>query len=259
MAAGLDFEILTCRYSFLAREPIAFGFPAANRFRGYLGFQLPEPVFRPTLDAGPSGLHDRPRPFTVRAYSLDGRTLHPGQPFSFDLHLFWTDPKPFHHALRQLPWAELTNITTHHVALDLSPRPQPCAAVHVRFLSATELKPAVLPGELPAFHTLACRLRDRISALRATYGPGPLEMDFATFGRNAEDIITTGGELRWHNAARSSQRTGQTHPLGGFTGHVDYAGPLAPYLPWLEAGFYSGVGRQTVWGKGIIQPAPAPR
>lgn len=257
MAAGLDFQVQICRYSFVARETLAFGVPASNRFRGFLGFELPEPVFRPTRATGPSGLHDLPRPFTLRAHSLDGRTLAPGQHFSLELHLFWTDPGPFHQALRQLPWAELTAAAVRTVVLDLAPQPASGGHVRVRFLTPTELKPPIAPGQLPPFHTLVCRLRDRLSALRATYGPGPLDLDHAAFGHGAGAVAASAGELFWHNAARSSQRTGQSHPLGGFTGWVKYEGGVAPYLPWLRAGFYSGVGRQTVWGKGIIECDPA--
>jgi CRISPR/Cas system endoribonuclease Cas6 (RAMP superfamily) len=32
-----------------------------------------------------------------------------------------------------------------------------------------------------------------------------------------------------------------------------YAGELTEFLPWLRAGEYSGVGRQTSWGKGEIR------
>ena len=51
---------------------------------------------------------------------------------------------------------------------------------------------------------------------------------------------------------RLSTRTGQSHPLGGFTGEAVYEGPLTPFLPYLEAARFTGVGRQTVWGKGEI-------
>ena len=66
--------------------------------------------------------------------------------------------------------------------------------------------------------------------------------------------------LEWHDEERRSSRTGQTHPLGGFTGTVTYEGDLAEFLPWLKAGYWTGVGRQTVWGKGLILlPEEPPR
>ncbi len=54
------------------------------------------------------------------------------------------------------------------------------------------------------------------------------------------------------SAERRSGRTGKTHPIGGFIGSADYEGELAEFLPFLEAARWTGVGRQTVWGKGEI-------
>jgi CRISPR-associated endoribonuclease Cas6 len=52
---------------------------------------------------------------------------------------------------------------------------------------------------------------------------------------------------------RKSGRTGQVHPIGGFTSEAEYVGPLAEFLPWLRAARWVGVGRQTVWGKGDLR------
>jgi hypothetical protein len=59
-------------------------------------------------------------------------------------------------------------------------------------------------------------------------------------------------ELRDEHASRRSSRTGQVHPLGGFTGEAEYRGELAEFLPYLRAARWTGVGRQTVWGKGEL-------
>jgi len=53
-------------------------------------------------------------------------------------------------------------------------------------------------------------------------------------------------------AGRTSRATGQRHSLGGFTGVAEYEGDLAEFLPYLEIARWTGVGRQTVWGKGEI-------
>ena len=53
-------------------------------------------------------------------------------------------------------------------------------------------------------------------------------------------------------AERTSRGTGQRHSLGGFTGVAEYQGDLAKFLPYLEIARWTGVGRQTVWGKGEI-------
>ena len=52
---------------------------------------------------------------------------------------------------------------------------------------------------------------------------------------------------------RRSTRTGQTHSIGGFVGIAEYEGDLAEFLPYLEAGRWTGVGRQSVWGKGEMK------
>ena len=50
-------------------------------------------------------------------------------------------------------------------------RAQENQRLRVRFLTPTELK----GGDEPEFGVLIARVRDRISMLRALYGPGPLE------------------------------------------------------------------------------------
>jgi hypothetical protein len=105
----------------------------------------------------------------------------------------------------------------------------------------------------PEFPILFGRLRDRISTLRALYGAGPLEIDFREMGARAALIRMVHCQLQWEKVERKSGRTGQTHPLGGFTGEAEYQGSLAEFLPWLRAARWVGVGRQTVWGKGDVR------
>ncbi len=52
---------------------------------------------------------------------------------------------------------------------------------------------------------------------------------------------------------RRSSRTGQTHSIGGFIGEAEYEGDLREFVPFLRAAKWTGVGRQTVWGKGEIE------
>jgi hypothetical protein len=63
----------------------------------------------------------------------------------------------------------------------------------------------------------------------------------------------TACEGRRVEAERRSSRTGQNHSIGGFVGVAEYEGDLAEFLPYLEAGRWTGVGRQSVWGKGEIR------
>ena len=64
-------------------------------------------------------------------------------------------------------------------------------------------------------------------------------------------------DLRTTFAERTSGRTGQVHPLGGFVGDVEYVGSLGKFMPYLRAARWTGVGRQTVWGRGEIQVSRA--
>ncbi|GEM_PF-5939605 len=257
MPAAPDLECLVCRARFRALRPVRFDVPAANRFRGAMGFRLPEEVFRRKPSSGPSGLRDRPRPFVVRAAHLDGCAVEEGAEFSIALHLFWVDSTPFQRALADLGWARLEDWSEEKMRLSLAPTQSGGRGVRVEFLTATELKPAVPAGQFPPFEVLMARLRDRISSLRSFYGPGPLEVDFRSMVEKAAQVRAVRGQLDWLKAERVSARTGQAHPLSGFTGHVEYQGDVGEFLPWLEAGFYTGVGRQTVWGKGAIRVNPS--
>jgi hypothetical protein len=177
--------------------------------------------------------------------------------------------------------AMLVAVDQEHFAIPLDGPREPAARVRVTFLTPTELKSRDrqkvaknrLAGESacptylesrpqrggtgafacqPEFPILFARLRDRISTLRALYGPGPLDIDFRAMGERASLVRLTRCDLRWIEVERRSSRTGQAHPLGGFTGEVEYDGDLGEFLPYLRAGQWTGVGRQTVWGKGEI-------
>ena len=40
--------------------------------------------------------------------------------------------------------------------------------------------------------------------------------------------------------------------LGGFVGEAEYEGDLTEFVPYLRAAHWTGVGRQTAWGKGAL-------
>lgn len=246
-------------------------------------------IFEPSTGGrGPSGLADPPRPFVFRAAHLDGRTVVPGESFHFDVHIFdLRDPALAYFVLsfaqlaheglgpgrgraelvrvdqldaRREPKVEVFDGRTFLIQgalppleLDLRPCPDPVPRVRVRFLTPTELKG---DGELtlrPEFGVLFARIRDRLSTLRALYGPGPLEIDFKAMHERAARVRLVRSALRWTETTRRSSKSGQFHPFGGFTGEVEYEGDLAEFLPYLEAAGWTGVGRQTVWGKGELR------
>jgi hypothetical protein len=223
-------------------------------------------IFAPSaVGRGPSGLADWPRPFVFGAAHLDGRTVQPGEAFHFDVHLFDTKDPPvdyFVKAFAELAHAglgpgrgraELLGADETPIALDLSPGPEPVSRVLVRFLTPTELKHGQELAQRPEFPILLARIRDRLSTLRALYGAGPLEIDFKALGERAAAVRMTRCELHRAEADRLSARTGRRHPLGGFVGEAEYEGDLAEFLPYLRAAKWTGVGRQTVWGKGVVE------
>ena len=244
-------------------------------------------LFEPKAVDGPSGFADLPRPFVFRAMHLDGRTIAAAQSFSFDLHLFdheATNIAYFVLAFAQLAReglgpgrrkVELVSVArlnemgqpdgliyeegmvqadagTGAVVIDLRPGETPVSRVRVRFVTPTELKSGQQIVTKPEFGVLACRARDRISQLRELYGEGALALDFRGFGERAARVKMTGSEIRMVDVERRSSRTGQVHSIGGFVGEAEYEGELGEFVPYLRAARWTGVGRQTVWGKGEI-------
>jgi hypothetical protein len=258
---------------------------AANVIRGALGMRLravscppecrgqqvclKEPacvyrqVFHPTLTSGPSGLADPPRPFVLRVQHLNDCRIPPGASFHFYLHVFVRSEmleRAIIAALAQLIESglgptrgsvRLEKVTGESCEVPLQRGGAAVDRVEVRFLTPTELKGVDDPSR-PDFGTLFARLRDRISSLRGLYGAGPLPIDFRRMGERAAAIRLESADIRFEAAERRSTRTGQSHPLGGWVGSATYSGDLREFLPFLEAGRWTGVGRQTVWGKGEI-------
>jgi hypothetical protein len=222
-------------------------------------------LFEPSaIGAGPSGLADWPRPFVFRAHHLDGQTIHPGEQFHFDVNLF--DLEESSRAYLALTFAELAreglgpgrgraellSAEGPRLCLTMQPDENPVQRVRVHFVTPTELKSGSQLVSRPEFPVLFGRLRDRVSTLRSLYGDGPLEIDFRALGERAAAVRTTRCDVRAIEVERRSSRTGQVHSLGGFVGSAEYEGDLAEFLPFLRAGQYTGVGRQTTWGKGEI-------
>jgi hypothetical protein len=251
-----QFFVSAHRFTFRAEERIRFPAVAANKLRGALGFALRDDdrYFRPKQDQGPSGFADPPRPFVLRAQSLNSRTVEAGESFSFDLHLFVPDREclaAFTTAFERVALhGRMQGTEVRSVTFSFEPNNNEARRISVEFLTPTELKHK---GELvqePAFPVLFARIRERIRALARFYSGTNLDVDLTN---EASQVCLAHSSLVHHEAERRSSRTGQTHPLGGFTGEAIYEGRLGPFLPWLEAAYWTGVGRQTVWGKGAIR------
>ncbi len=276
----LTFDVIPLRFFCRAGREFHLN---ANLLRGGFGKSLRmydplvyDRLFEPKRPDGPSGLKDLPRPFVFR---VEERLVKSGEVFDFRVHLFgfseWI-------GVIQRAFARIAEIERVEGGQPMRLSMEPCRnvrSVRITFLTPTELKapdrtvrgrcpdrPCSInsvnsgnqgiaggPGDAPpTFAVLFGRARDRISTLRSAYQDGPLDIDFKSMGERAKLIRTTRWDIRRSRAERTSRRTGQTHSLGGFTGVVEYEGDLGEFLPYLEIARWTGVGRQTVWGKGEI-------
>ncbi|MBY0502559.1 MAG: CRISPR system precrRNA processing endoribonuclease RAMP protein Cas6 [Bryobacteraceae bacterium] len=125
--------------------------------------------------------------------------------------------------------------------------------VRVRLVTPTEIKGEGFTAERPDFGPLLARIRDRVSNLAWLYGGERWQLEHRALGLAAKQVVTLRSELREVGGERRSMRSGQRHSLGGLAGEVEYGGDLGPFVSWLEAGGWTGVGRQTVWGKGELE------
>jgi hypothetical protein len=235
---------------------------AGNVLRGALGSALRGVVcaedylriFEPgAARAGPSGLSNWPRPYVIRGAALNGRIVQPGEQFCFDLHLFDTRDAALEHFMRAFAdWADLVSVDRSQVAVDLDAPRAPVSRIRVEFQTPTEIKAQGGFGDAE-FSILLARARDRLSTLRSLYGAGPLEIDFRDVAERGRSVKTLRSELRQVKVGRRSSRTGQRHGIGGFVGFAEYEGDLAEFMPYLEAAYWTGVGRHCTWGNGQIR------
>lgn len=215
---------------------------SSNDTRGQLGsllFHQDKPLydelFSPSAQSGPSGLHDRPRPFVIRPQAI---------------HVFSPALTPRLAKLLQTP------IQTLRWPLD----PIPAQRIRIDFLTPTELKHAGGLLHTPHFPALAARARDRICSILSLYQNQPTDhLDFASLSAAAEAIALTASQITIvPGELRRSARNQNLHSLGGFLGWAEYSGTLDALLPYLIAAQWAGVGRQTVWGKGELKVTVLP-
>jgi hypothetical protein len=286
----LQLGILPLRFVFRAVDPIYFPpGKSTNIFRGAFGLIFRriacDPrcgdastcarardcsyarMFEPRAHgSGPSGLQDQPRPFVLRAASLDGKRFSAGETFELTVNVF--DPAvpaleyfrlTFVQLLREglgpgRPRVELTDAAKMpDVSVDLLSGRQEIGKLRVDFLTPTELKSGGLVLREPRFDALFARARDRVSALLGLYQSVVPDVDFRGMGERARAVRPVQVNVREIEFERRSARTGQRHGMGGFVGSTEYEGELGEFVPWLDAAQWTGVGRLTVWGNGHIQ------
>ena len=217
--------------------------------------------------SGPSGFQDLLRPFVLRAALLDGRRFEAGERFSIGVNIFDRELPALDYFSQAFERLGVDGLGPGRVRVQLEESVE-CPAVEVdlisprhsadrvtlAFLTPTELK---IGGETlrePRFGALIRRARDRVAGLIRLYQPRAdlQDIDFRGLGERSDSIRMTGERIEQHDYRRRSTRTGQVHGLGGFTGEADYEGDLTEFLPWIEALRWTGVGRLTIWGNGVV-------
>jgi hypothetical protein len=240
----LFLDVLALRFRRVGR------FRDLNKLRGSIGARMKHlseqdysELFAPKGgDDLPSGFADPPRPFVLR---LPDRA-------SVGVHLFKQDGlDALRRVMEELGFRDLG---IRQLRLSLEPTPEQAAALRIRvlFLSPTDLKRLEDPQTGIPFEILIAQARDRISALKSLYQAGTLALDFVAMADRARAVRALGSEIQLVQESRVSRNTGQTHSIGGFIGSADYEGAVGEFLPYLEAARWTGIGRQTVWGKGEI-------
>jgi len=125
--------------------------------------------------------------------------------------------------------------------------------IRVEFATPTELKHKGEVRNEPEFAAVANRLAERVWTLGRLYQGWSSDWDY----RDLLDLSPMVRLVDWKwdrtDPMRRSSRTYQIHSIGGFTGWAEYEGPVGAFRALLEIGRWTGVGRQTVWGKGEIR------
>ncbi len=219
-----------------------------NSFRGSFGAALRkiDPAlytrwFDPQWPEGPSGYKNAPRPFVLRwsASQLQFITfLHP-LPSQVEAAL------PQDAVIKREP---LLRLPVLH-----DPIEKKRTTLRLNFVTPVELKKEGQVVTQPDFTVLIERLVERIWALGCLYQNWPVTTDLTRLTHFAREVQLTNFEWRPTHPQRRSARSGQLHGLGGLTGWAEYTGPLSQFLPLLSIGAWTGVGRQTVWGKGAFR------
>lgn len=274
------FRVQVIGVSYEAQEVIAF--PAgrtANLLRGLIGAALHRHYCRcgseshgddclyarlfkgSTPAARPSGFRDVTPPFVLRAQNLAGRAFAEGERFGFRLCVFSDEAELYADALRDLMVdgigptrgrARLAaeDMKVYELPLDAE---EPCQEVTLRFETATELKSGGEVIDTPRFDVLFARLLERLMLLAYLYQE-PLTLEPASLLTLAQEVELVDYDW-WHQPSTRRSHEGVEHPLSGYLGTAYYTGPLDRLLPILRVAEYVGVGRNTVWGHGMVRVA----
>ncbi|PPC84002.1 MAG: hypothetical protein CTY38_03100 [Methylotenera sp.] len=108
-------------------------------------------------------------------------------------------------------------------------------------------------SQLQAQNLLTATIR-RVSMLEHTHSIG-----FSTSAEQAKTLkaisekISLIHNLKWKEWKRYSNRQQREMQLGGYIGKIQLTGELAPFLPYLQIGQHTHIGKETVFGLGQYQ------
>jgi len=126
--------------------------------------------------------------------------------------------------------------------------------LRLRFVTPAEIKDGGQLVSRPQFGPWFRRLRDRANALAVFFGAGALDVDFKGLGDLANDVRLTEHRTDFGSRQRSSTRTGQTHPLPGFSGEAVYEGEsLGAFMPFVRLAEWVSVGKHATFGQGRVE------
>lgn len=121
----------------------------------------------------------------------------------------------------------------------------------VRLLSPLRLKQDNrLVSTPPSYECLFLRLAQRVRDLARNAGHG---LDFpADLRALAAEVPLVRADTQWYEFSRYSARQKSAMRFGGLVGELVYRGRIGPFIPWLQAAEWLGVGGKTTFGLGNI-------
>ncbi len=123
--------------------------------------------------------------------------------------------------------------------------------VRLEFLTPTfvKFKGEVSP-DAPPFAALVQALLIRIPMLSAVHCGKVWREDFKGLVARAGGVETLRDETTWVSFRRYSSLKNRSESLEGIVGHAEYAGPVREFLPLLEMGQLTHLGKRAVFGLG---------
>ena len=126
--------------------------------------------------------------------------------------------------------------------------------LRLRFVTPAEIKDSGQLVNRPQFGPWFRRLRDRANALAVFFGSGAFDVDFKALGDLANDVRLIEHRTDFGSRQRSSSRTGQTHPIAGFSGEATYEGEaLGAFMPFVRLAEWVSVGKHATFGQGRVE------